>query len=53
MMSDREPILPRQHAIRVCEACGKPSEQIICEACSIRIRAEALVLKHHKDKGEV
>jgi len=46
-------ILPGRNARRVCEACGRPSDQIICEACCIRIRAEALVLKKHKDRGEV
>ncbi len=52
MMKTGEPILRGQHARQVCEACGKPSDQIICDACSIKIRAEALVLKKHKDKGE-
>jgi hypothetical protein len=47
------PLLRAPYARRACKACGRPSEQIICEACSIKIRGEALVLKRHKDKGEV
>jgi len=51
MANIRSAIL-RQNARGVCKVCGRASAQIICEACSIRIRAEALVLKKHKDRGE-
>jgi hypothetical protein len=45
-------ILRTEHSRHVCNVCGKPSEETICEACRIKIRAEALVMKKHKDKGE-
>jgi hypothetical protein len=40
------------HAGHVCNVCGRPSENTICDQCSIKIRAEALIRKRHKDKGE-
>ena len=47
------PVLRTEHARHVCNVCGKPSEDIICEACSIWVRADALERKRHEDKGEV
>lgn len=46
------PFLRRQYDGKVCEVCGMPSGELICESCRIRIRAEALSLKKRKDKGE-
>ena len=46
-------ILGTEHARHVCNMCGKRSEEIICEVCGIKIRAEALIIKKHKDKGEI
>lgn len=52
-MANVEPAsLQGQDARRVCEVCGKPSDEIICEPCRIRIRGEELVFKKHRDKGE-
>jgi hypothetical protein len=47
------PILRTEHARYVCNVCGRPSAETICEACEVRIRAEALAMKKHRDKGEV
>jgi hypothetical protein len=41
-----------EHARHVCNVCGGPSEDTICDQCSIKIRADALMRKRHKDKGE-
>ena len=46
------PILRTEHARHVCNVCGRPSEDTICEGCSVRIRAAALAVKKHEDKGE-
>jgi recombinational DNA repair protein RecR len=46
------PILRSEHAKHVCNVCGRASEETICEACRVNVRAEALVMKKHKDKGE-
>jgi K+-sensing histidine kinase KdpD len=37
---------------RVCNLCGKPSEDNICPRCADRIRAEAVARKKREDKGE-
>lgn len=41
-----------KHAKHACNVCGRLSEETICEACAVRVRAEALAIKRHKDKGE-
>lgn len=48
----KRPILRTKHARHVCNVCRKRSEETICEVCGIKVRAEALVIKKHKDKGE-
>jgi hypothetical protein len=53
MANVERPILRGQYAKRVCEVCGRSSEEIICEPCRVKIRGEALILKKHKDRGEV
>lgn len=45
-------VLRTEHARHVCNVCGKAGEDTICESCSIKIRAEALIIKKHEDKGE-
>jgi recombinational DNA repair protein RecR len=52
MTNVERPVLRTEHAKHVCNICGKPSEDTICEVCSIKLRAEALVRKQHEDKGE-
>ncbi len=37
---------------RVCNLCGKPSEDNICPTCADRIRAEAVARKKREDKGK-
>lgn len=46
------PVRRSEHARHVCNVCGKPSEDTICEACSVLVRAAALAIKKHEDKGE-
>lgn len=46
------PVLRTEHARHVCNVCGRPSEDTICEVCSIWVRADALARKRHEDKGE-
>jgi hypothetical protein len=41
-----------EHAKHVCNLCGRLSEDTICEACAVRVRAAALAIKKHRDKGE-
>lgn len=36
---------------RVCTICGKPSEEIICEPCKIKVRGEALEHKIEEEKA--
>ena len=45
--SDHRP----EHALHVCNLCGKPSEVTICEECSERLRVEALARKKHEEQG--
>jgi recombinational DNA repair protein RecR len=45
-------VLRTEHARHVCNVCGKAGEDTICESCSIKIRAEALIIKRHEDQGE-
>jgi hypothetical protein len=40
-----------EHARHVCNTCGRPSENTICETCSGRIRVEALAWKKHEERG--
>jgi hypothetical protein len=40
-----------EHAMHVCNTCGKPSESTICDECSARIRIEALARKKHEEEG--
>ena len=49
----RQPILRTEHAKHVCNTCGNPCEETICDVCRVKIRAEALAMKKHKDRGEV
>ena len=35
----------------ICNVCGKPSKDTICETCSQRLRMEALVRKKHEEQG--
>ena len=46
------PDLRTERARHVCNVCGVPSEDTICEACSNKVRAEALVRKRREDRGE-
>jgi len=50
------PIIPpkfrSEHAKHVCNLCGRLSEDTICEGCAVRVRAAALAIKRHRDKGE-
>lgn len=39
-----------EHAKHVCNMCGKPCPDTICEMCSDRVRAEALDRKKHEEK---
>ena len=39
-----------EHAKQVCNLCGKPSPDTICDACADRVRAEALDRKKHEEK---
>ncbi len=50
MVNERPTVL--DHSAGFCKVCGRPSQAVICEACGIKIRGEALILKKHKDKGE-
>ena len=36
----------------VCMMCGKPSNQRICESCSVKIKAEAIHKKLKADKPD-
>ena len=40
-----------EHARHVCNTCGKPSEQTICDECSERIHVEALARKKREEQG--
>jgi len=46
-----KPILRKQLANEVCNVCGKPSEDTICEVCLAKVRSEALATKKHEEKG--
>lgn len=35
---------------KVCNVCGKPSEDLICESCEAKIRGEALEKKIKDEK---
>ena len=37
---------------QLCHICGKESETYICEACSDKVRAEAVNKKKWEDKGK-
>jgi hypothetical protein len=39
-----------EHANQVCNICGKPWSETICEACADRVRADALDRKKHEEK---
>jgi len=39
-----------EHAKEVCNICGKPSADTICDACADRVRADALDRKKHEEK---
>jgi len=38
-----------EHAKEVCNMCGQPSTDTICEKCSAWLRAEALDRKKHEE----
>jgi recombinational DNA repair protein RecR len=40
-----------EHANEVCNICGKPSPNTICDACADRVRADALDRKKHEEKA--
>lgn len=42
-----ESIAEKEH---VCTVCGKPSDTIICHACSDKVRGEAVEKKRDIDK---
>ena len=44
------PTLRSEHAKQVCNLCGKPWLDTICDACADRVRAEALDKKRHEEK---
>ena len=52
MTSPEKPILRTKHAKEVCNICGKPSRNTICEACAGKIRGEALANKKHEEKAQ-
>ena len=39
-------------AKHLCHICGKESENYICDACSDKVRADALNNKKWEDKGK-
>ncbi len=41
----------KEKKVKVCTICGKPSEEIICEHCKIKIRGEALEHKIEEEKA--
>jgi recombinational DNA repair protein RecR len=47
----KKPILRKQHADEVCNVCGKPSRDTLCEACVAKVRSEALARKKHEEQG--
>jgi hypothetical protein len=50
--ADKRGSIRSGHAGHVCNVCGKTSENTICEACSQRIRLEALARKKHEESGD-
>ena len=36
--------------VKLCMICGKPSEQTICEPCSIKVQGEMLEHRHEVEK---
>ena len=39
-----------EHAKQVCNICGKPCPDTICDMCANWVRAEALDRKKHEEK---
>jgi hypothetical protein len=50
MTNVSKPNLRPEHADKVCNVCGKPSTDTICETCATWLRAEALDRKKHEEK---
>jgi len=42
--------LPANQSATFCHICGRPSKDIICEACKIRVQAEAMERKRRVEK---
>ena len=42
--------LPANQSVTFCHMCGQPSKDIICEACKIRVQAEAIERKRRIEK---
>jgi len=42
--------LPADRGVTFCHLCGQPSKDIICEACKIRVQAEAFERKQRVEK---
>ena len=42
--------LPADRGVTFCHMCGQPSKDIICEACKIRVQAEAIGMKQRAEK---
>jgi len=36
---------------RICNVCGKPSDQTICDPCAMKIHLDALARKTHEENG--
>jgi hypothetical protein len=35
----------------ICNVCGKPSDQTICDPCAMKIHLDALARKTHEENG--
>jgi hypothetical protein len=35
----------------ICNVCGKPSEETICDPCAMKIHLDALARKTHEENG--
>lgn len=44
-------ILRKRHANEVCNVCGRPSRDTICEGCVAKVCSEALAKKKHEENA--
>ena len=52
MTEPERPSEAHERARENCLICGKHSEKTICDACSDKIRSNALARKKHENKGD-